>query len=113
MRLDYEMIWGLEEWKDNGYKITKDFYRIKVFTDRMARFLQEKAGKDIPAGSVVKLTHDELLRLHTMITETKKFIGLFGPYRVDAFDMNCFYEEGKDGLATEDELKYDYIFNEL
>ena len=28
-------------------------------------------------------------------------------------DLGCFYEEGKDGLATEDELKYDYIFNEL
>ena len=29
MELDYELIWGLEEWKDNGYKITKDFYRLK------------------------------------------------------------------------------------
>ena len=110
---DYDLIKGLEEWKDNQYKITDDFYRIKVYTDRMARFLHNETGKDIPVGSVIKLTRDELLRLHTMITESKKFIGLFGPYRVDAFDMDCFYVKGKDGLATEDELKYDYIFNEL
>jgi hypothetical protein len=76
---DYELIKGLEEWKDNQYKITDDFYRIKVYTDRMARFLQEKTGKDIPAGSVVKLTRDELLRLHTMITESKKIYRFIWP----------------------------------
>lgn len=113
MKLDYELIWGLEEWKDNQYKITDDFYRFKVYTDRMARFLYNETGKDIPAGSVGKLTYDEMRQLNQIITGAKKFTGLFGPYRVDAFDMNCFYEEGKDGLATEDELKYDYIFNEL
>ena len=113
MRLDYALINGLEEWKDNQYKFTDDFYRIKVYTERMAQFLQEKTGKGVPAGSVIKLTRDELLRLRTMITESKKFTGSFGSYRVDAFDINCYYEEGKDGLATEDELKYDYIFNEL
>ena len=39
MGLDYELIRGLEEWKDNQYQITDDFYRLKVFTERMARFL--------------------------------------------------------------------------
>ena len=113
MKLDYELICGLEEWKDNGYKITKDFYRLKVFTERMARFLHNETGKDIPVGSVGKLTYDEMRQLNQIITGAKKFIGLFGTHRANAFDLNCFYEEGKDGLATEDELKYDYIFNEL
>lgn len=112
-RLDYELIWGLEEWKDNRYKITEDFYRLKVYTERMARFLHNETGKDIPVGSVIKLTYDEMKQLNQLITEAKKFTGLFGAYRAKAFDLDCFYEEGKDGLATEDELKYDYIFNEL
>ena len=75
--------------------ITKkdDFYRLKVYTERMARFLLDKTGKVIPAGSVVKLTCDELMRLHTLINDAKVFTGLYGPY--------------------EDELKYDYIFNKL
>ena len=113
MRLDYVLIWGLEEWKDNTYKITEDFYRLKVFTERMARFLHNETGKDIPVGSVIKLTYDEMRRLDRIITGAKEFTGLFGAHRANAFDMDCFCEEGKDGLATEDELKYDYNFNEL
>lgn len=113
MKLDYELIRGLEEWKDNGYKITEDFYRLKVFTERMAQFLHNETGKDIPVGSVIKLTYDEMRQLDQIIIGAKEFTGLFGAYRAKAFDLYCFYEEGKDGLATEDELKYDYIFNEL
>ena len=113
MGLDYELISGLEEWKDNQYKITDDFYRLKVFTERMAQFLLDKTGKDIPVGSVVKLTYDEVKELDRLINNAKGFIGLYGPYRVEAFDVLCFYNKGKDGLATEDEPKYDYIFNEL
>ena len=113
MRLDYELIRGLEEWKDNRYKITDDFYRLKVFTERMARFLLDKTGKDIPVGSVVKLSYDEVMELHRLINDARAFIGSYGPYRVEAFDVLCFYNKGKDGLATEDELKYDYVFNEL
>lgn len=113
MRLDYELIRGLEEWKDNRYKFTGDFYRLKVFTERMARFLLYETGKEIPVGSVIKLTYDEMRRLDQIITGAKEFTGLFGSYRAEAFDLDCFYEEGKDGLATEDELKYDYNFNEL
>ena len=113
MIFDYELIRGLEEWKDNQYKFTDDFYRLKVYTERMAQFLLDKTGKNIPAGSVVKLTRDEVMELHTLISNAKTFIGLYGSYRVKAFDALCFYNKGKDGLATEDELKYDYIFNEL
>ena len=79
----------------------------------MAQFLLEKTGKNIPAGSVVKLTYDEVMELHTLINDARTFVGLYGPYRAKAFDVVCFYNKGKDGLATEDELKYDYIFNEL
>ena len=113
MRLDYGLIRGLEEWKDNRYKITDSFYRLKVFTERMAQFLLDKTGKDIPVGSVVKLTYDEVMELHRLINDARAFIGSYGPYRVEAFDTLCFYNKGKDGLATEDELKYDYIFNKL
>ena len=50
MKLDYKLIWGLEEWQDNAYKITKDFYRLKVFTERMARFLYMKQEKIFRSG---------------------------------------------------------------
>ena len=60
----YELIRYIEDGGNvSGHKI-KDFYRLKVYTERMARFLQEKTGKDVPAGSVVKLTCDELMRLY-------------------------------------------------
>jgi hypothetical protein len=85
MRTDYQPISVLAEWKD--------IYRLKVYTESLARFLLYKTGKVIPPGSVVKLTCDELMRLHTLINDAKVFTGLYGPY--------------------EDELKYDYIFNKL
>ena len=67
--------------------------RKTCWKDSLARFLLVKTGKVIPVGSVVKLTCDELMRLHTLINDAKAFTGLYGPY--------------------EDELKYDYIFNKL
>ena len=113
MELDYDIKSGLEEWKDNTYKITDDFYNLKIYTNRIRNFLLEKTGKDIPIGSIIKLTKEEIELIKNLIWNEKKFYGLYGSYRVKAFDIDCFYIDGKDGLVTEDELKYDYTFNEL
>ena len=112
-KLDYDITCGLEEWKDDGYKITEDFYRLKVYTERLRDFLEEKTGRRIPACSLIGLTAEELGVIRDLIWEERCFLGLYGPYRARAFDIECFHVKGKDGLATEDELRCDYKFSEL
>lgn len=112
-KLDYNLISGLEEWKDGKYKITKDFYRLVVFTDKMRGFLKEKTGKDVPLAAKIKLDKSEMIELHNLISSAYEFCGTYGSYRARAFDLDCFYIGDKDGLATEDELAYDYTWKEL
>ena len=112
-KLDYNLISGLEEWKDGKYKITDDFYRLVICTEKIRDFLKEKVGKDVPLNAKIKLDKGEMIELHNLISNALKFCGMYGSYRVKAFDLDCFYTRDKDGLATEEELAYDYTWKEL
>ena len=99
-RLDYDIIDGLYERKDEIHRFIPDFCRLKIFTERMQKFLEEKTGKEVPLFSVIELTKEELGEVRKYIKEEKKFIGLYGAYLADHF-------------ATEEELHYDYKWSDL
>jgi hypothetical protein len=96
-KLDYDIYDGLYEWKGERHKFTPDFCRLKIFTERMQKFLEEKTGKKVPLLSTIKLTKEELNEARRFIREEARFIGLYGAH--------C--------LATEEELHYDYKWSEL
>ena len=113
-KLDYDIYDGLYEWKDERYKFTPDFCRLKIFTERMQEFLEEKTGKKVPLLSTIKLTKEELNEVRRFINEEARFIGLYGAYRVTAQDIirrnRTLWE---DRLASKEVLHYDYEWSEL
>jgi NTP pyrophosphatase (non-canonical NTP hydrolase) len=111
-KIDYDIYDGLYEWKDERHKFTPDFYRLKIFTERMQEFLEEKTGKKVPLLSTIKLTKEELNEVRRLIKEEARFIGLYGAYSVKVKDILNPTLWG-DCLATEEELHYDYKWNEL
>lgn len=111
--VDYEIHWGLEEWVDDKYRTTDDFCRLEIGTEKMQEFLKEKFGKTVPLNSVISTTPEEMREIMDAIHEEKTLCGTFGSLRAKAFDIDCFYTKGKDGIATEEELNYDYKWNEL
>jgi hypothetical protein len=96
-KLDYDIYDGLYEWKDESRKFTPNFYRLKIFTERMREFLEEKTGKKVPLLSTIKLTKEELNEVRRFIKEEARLIGLYGAY----------------SLASKEVLHYDYEWSEL
>ena len=111
--LDYDITDGLDERKNGRYKFTADFHRLKLFTERIQEYLEEKTGKKVPLLSVIELTKEESDEVRMLISEAAKFTGLYGAYRVKAFDVLKVGEIEKDCLVTEEELRYDYKWSEL
>lgn len=112
-RLDYDIIDGLDERKNGMYRFTDDFHRLKIFTERMQEFLEEKTGKKVPLMSLIELTREESDSIRSLISEAKKFAGLYGAYRVKAFDVCKVGDFDKDCLVTEKELYCDYKWSDL
>ena len=94
-KLDYDICDGLYCWEDGKYKAIDDFCRLKIFTERIQEFLEEKTGKKVPLLSEIELTKEELNEVRKCINEEKRFVGVYGICR------------------AEDELHYDYKWNEL
>ena len=94
-QLDYDICNGLYCWENGKYKAIDDFCRLKIFTERIQEFLEEKTGKKVPLLSEIELTKEELNEVRKCINEEKRFIGVYGTRR------------------GEDELHYDYKWNEL
>lgn len=111
--VDYEINDGLEEWKDNAYRLTKDYYRLEIGTEKVQKLLEEKTGKTVPLNKIIDLEKEEMEMVRKIFRDSKVLTGSYGPRRAEAFDMDCFYTKGKDGLATEEETKYDYKWSEL
>jgi hypothetical protein len=112
-KLDYDITDGLDERKNGRYKFTADFHRLKLFTERIQEYLEEKTGKKVPLLSVIELTKEESDEVRMLISEAAKFSGLYGAYRVKAFDTLKVGKIEKDCLITEEELHYDYKWSEL
>lgn len=111
--LDYDITDGLDERKNGRYKFTADFHRLKLFTEKIQEYLEEKTGKKVPLLSIIELTKEESDEVRMLINEAAKFSGLYGAYRVKAFDALKVGEVEKDCLVTEEELHYDYKWSEL
>ena len=111
--VDYKLNSGLEEWENNSYKITDDFYRLEIGTEKVQKLLEEKTGKTVPLNKVICLDHEEMDMVRRIFRESGELCGSYGALRAKAFDTACFYERGKDGLATEEEVRYDHKWNEL
>ena len=112
-KLDYDITDGMDERKSGRYKFTADFHRLKIFTERIQEYLEEKTGKKVPVFSVIELTKEESDEVKKLISEAKKFTGLHGAYRAKAFDTLAVSDFEKDCLVTEEELRYDYKWSEL
>ena len=112
-RLDYDIIDGLDEWENGRFKFTDDFHRLRIFTERIQEFLEEKTGKKVPLMSLVELTKEESDSIRSIISEERRFIGLWGSYRAEAFSSRKVGEFDKDCLATEKELHCDYKWSDL
>ena len=113
-KIDYDIYDGLEEWIDGGYKLNPDFHRLKIFTERMQKFLEEKTGKKVPLESAIKLTKEEMDEVRKHIKEAERFIGLYGAYRVSMIDVvRRNPTRWEDRLASKEVLHYDYEWSEL
>lgn len=112
-KLDYDITDGMDERKNGRHKFTADFHRLKIFTERIQEYLEEKTGKKVPLLSVIELTKEESDEVRALIREAVKFSGLYGAYRVKAFDVLKVGEIEKDCLVTEEELHYDHKWSEL
>jgi hypothetical protein len=116
MQVDYNLISGLEEWVGGTYRITHDFYRLIIHTEKAQKKLWHYFGKMAPLNSVIKLTEEELEEIRYFINCSKDFcaglVGLLGSYRVKAFTLDTFYNN-EDALATDDELKYEFEWANL
>ena len=116
MQLDYDLRVGLEEWVGGTYRVTHDYYRLIVHTEKMQKGLWHCFGKMVPLDSPIMLNEEGFTELEHMLTHGKEFYaglgGLFGPYRVKSFTLNTFYSN-EDALATDDELKYEFEWANL
>jgi len=116
MQLDYDLRVGLEEWVGGTYQITHDFYRLIIHTDEMQKKVWHYFGKIVPIDAVIKLEEEELDEIHYLLTHCEGFYtglaGSFGSYRVKAFTLNTFYNN-EDAVATDDELDYEFKWEEL
>lgn len=112
-RLDYDIIDGLDERKNGRFKFTDDFHRLRIFTERIQEFLEEKTGKKVPLMSLIELTKEESDSIRSLISEEHRFIGLLGSYRAEALNSRKVGEFDKDCLATEKELHCDYKWGDL
>lgn len=112
-RVDYEITCGLEEWKDDKYLLTDNYYRLEIGTEKMQNLLKEKTGKTVPLNKIIALEVDELEVVKGICWASDELVGSYGSHRAKAFDTDCFWTKGKDGLVTEEETRYDYKWNEL
>lgn len=116
MKLDYDLVVGLEEWAGGTYRITDDFYRLIIYTDRMQKKLWRFFGKMVPLGCAIKLDRETVDELRRVMWYDKDFYsglcGTYHAYRVKAFTLDTFYGH-EDALATEDEINYEYEWSDL
>ena len=116
MQLDYDLVKGLEEWVGGTYRITDDFYRFKLFTEKGQLAMYHLTGKMIPLMTNIKLTEEEFNDLRALLWNGggEKLSGLYGSYRVKAFTDEHFYNKRyEDAVATPEELDYEYGWSDL
>ena len=113
MQLDYSLTNRLEEWVGGTYRITDDFCRLKIFTEKAQKALWHTYGKMVPLFAVIKLTPDEFDELKNMFWKSKELSGLYGPYRVKSFTLDTFMHRENDAEATEEELSYEFSWEDL
>ena len=115
-QIDYILSEGLEEWVDGTYKITPDFYRLTIYTEKMQNKLLKFFDKMVPLKAKIKLEKDDVDKFRGYIMHNQEFFqgigGIIGSYRAKSFTLKTFYGT-EDALATEDELKYDYAWADL
>ena len=116
MQLDYELRNGLEEWVGGTYRITHDFYRLTIYTDKMQKKLWDYFGKMVPLNCVIKLSEEDFNEIHYRLNHWERFYrglaGIYGSYRVKSFTLDTFYGN-QDAVATDDELSYEYEWVDL
>ena len=112
-QLDFEFFIGI--WDRGVYppNLLTDYYRVKVFTKRLADYIKEKTGKKIPLRKIIALTEDEYHALHDMISESKKFTGLIGDAEPKNFDWERYYWKDERFPITDEYNDYDLTYNEL
>ena len=114
MELDYELISGMEEWAEGEYRITDDFYRLIIRTEKAQKAFWRIFGKMVPLDSVIKLEMNEMAQIKGALWSSNghKLCGTYGSYRVKSFGLDTFYGT-EDATASEDEKKYDFEWSDL
>lgn len=112
-QLDFEFCIGIWDRGTHPPVLFKDYYRMVVHTERLADYIQEKTGKRIPLNKKIALTEDEYHNLHTLICESKKFIGLIGDDEPKNYDWWKYFYENELFPLTDEYENYDLTYNEL